>query len=522
MIEGDNYHALEILNYTHKEKIDVIYIDPPYNKGKDFKYGDKWIDKEDGYRHSYWLSFMQKRLLLARDLLTKEGVIFINIDDNEMANLKLLCDSIFHESNFVALLPRIVKKSGKSTDNIAKNHDYVLVYFRSALGRLHKLPHTDDGFKYKDEYFKERGYYKLNQTLDYDSLQYSASLDYEIEIENEILIAGGVSSSAMRKRQTLNPERDFCWRWSRKRYDFGLKNGFVVLKKYKNKLSRIYTKTYQNATIETDDNGEYFVDILPREKAISSLDFIDNVYSNDNAKKELRNIFGKIDFDYPKPSELIKKLFKISTNKSSIILDCFAGTGTSGHALLDLNKEDSGKRTFILCTNNENNICEDICYNRLKTVSEGYSFGTGKKPIVKKPTNSNLEYLKIQTLAHDDKKHSELDIKEFMVDKCTEIIKVKERCFDLQPINDFLLRFNKEGQDVYVLQNIYDMTPKDYDEARKAIDNATGPIVTMYILALQNQNHYKRKFKDVNKQIIFEPLPENFLKILRKIQRKKR
>ncbi|KIM06841.1 MAG: hypothetical protein KU28_07745, partial [Sulfurovum sp. PC08-66] len=121
LIEGDNYHALSVLNYTHENKIDVIYIDPPYNTGnKDFIYNDKFVDKEDKYRHSKWLNFMEKRLNLAHKLLKQEGVIFVSIDDNEAFNLKLLCDKVFGEDNFIANLPRIVKKGGKSSDKISK------------------------------------------------------------------------------------------------------------------------------------------------------------------------------------------------------------------------------------------------------------------------------------------------------------------------------------------------------------------------------------------------------------------
>lgn len=129
LIEGDNLEALTALTYTHAGKIDVIYIDPPYNTGnKDFIYNDSFVDSEDSFRHSKWLSFMNKRLKLAKGLLSDKGVIFISIDDNEQAQLKLLCDEIFEEANFITNFPRITKASGKTTDKIASNHDYLLVY----------------------------------------------------------------------------------------------------------------------------------------------------------------------------------------------------------------------------------------------------------------------------------------------------------------------------------------------------------------------------------------------------------
>jgi adenine specific DNA methylase Mod len=216
------------------------------------------------------------------------------------------------------------------------------VYQKTAETNFYQLEHTDKGFRFEDKHINERGLYKLNQALDYDSIQYSKSLDYEIELENQKIYAGGVSYLEMIERQIKNPDRDFCWRWSKKLFEFGLENDFIVLKKYKDKKPRIYTKTYQNATIGKDSRGEYFVEIVPRGKNLSTLDLIENEYSNDNAKKELKNIFNIVKFDYPKPTSLIKILFKISTKKDSIILDFFAGSGTTAHAVMELNRQDGG------------------------------------------------------------------------------------------------------------------------------------------------------------------------------------
>ena len=193
LLEGDNLHSLYLLEKTHKGKIDIIYIDPPYNTGnKDFVYDDDFVEYEDGFKHSKWISFIERRLVIAQRLLKKEGVIFISIDDKEQAQLKMLCDEIFGEENFIACMPRRTKSSGKTTNKISANHDYVLVYEKSKNQSLIiGLEHNDEGFKYEDEYVNERGKYKLNQTLDYDSLSYSPSLDYPIEINGEILYPGG-------------------------------------------------------------------------------------------------------------------------------------------------------------------------------------------------------------------------------------------------------------------------------------------------------------------------------------------
>lgn len=392
LIEGENLQALVALTYTHAGMIDVIYIDPPYNTGnKDFVYNDSFVDTEDTYRHSKWLSFMEKRLKIAKTLLSEKGVIFISIDDNEQANVELLCNEVFGEKNRISKLPRITKSSGKTTDKIAQNHDYILFYAKNIDQVIVTgLPHDDEGFRYSDEYETSRGRYKLNQTLDYDSLSYSDGLDYPITIEGITLYPGGSYEKFLERKAGNHRRADWAWRWSPDLYDFGLKNGFVVLKKSKNGY-RIYTKTYQYASI-VKDNDEYKVDYKERTKPIQSIDFIDNIFSNDNAKKELGKLFNPIPFDYPKPTSIMNMLLRIIPH-SSTILDFFAGSGTTMHATMQLNKEDGGHRQCILVTNNENGICENVTYERNKRVIEGYTTPKGEK--VEGLKNNNLRYYKI-------------------------------------------------------------------------------------------------------------------------------
>lgn len=369
-IEGDNLEVLKLLQTSYNGRIKMIYIDPPYNTGHDFVYKDNFEDnianyKEitgqaqksnadtDGRYHTNWLNMMYPRLRLARTLLSKEGVIFISIDDNEQANLKKICDDIFGENNFIAQFPRVTKKGGKSSDIIAKNHDYVLMYKKGNDCVLYPIEHNDDGFKNKDEYFEERGFYKLNQTLDYDSLQYSKSLDYPLEINGKIFYAGGSYESYLARQEGKHNNADWAWRWSKSKFEFGLKNGFIVLKKTKNG-ERIYTKTYQNATIEDKING-YEIVYKDRTKSMSTLDTTLNEYSNDNATKDLDNILDKKLFDFSKPISLIKLFLKLSTKKDDIILDFFSGSASTAQAVfeqnleeLNSNLEDKGNRKFIL------------------------------------------------------------------------------------------------------------------------------------------------------------------------------
>ena len=488
LIEGDNYHALEILNYTHKEKIDVIYIDPPYNKGKDFKYGDKWIDKEDGYKHSYWLSFMSKRLKLAKTLLRDSGVIFISIDDIEHARLKLLCDDIFGTSNFIGNITWEKRTKSQNTktakDLLQSKTEYILAYKKSSNKIRFNL--EKNGVKTYDLVDK-KGKYRLKVVEEMSALGMRSRATMVFEIEG------------------IAPKLNNQW-----------KIGKDEVLKYK-----------ERGDLEIIEGKPFFKVRPTDEDNIKTLPFWSHFFSKEigtaeSGKSELSDILGtkKHGFETVKPITLIKKLIThVKTNtKYPIVLDFFAGSGTTGHAVMKLfeDKNIDIEPQYILVTNNENNICEEITYPRLKKVINGYTIKKLKKNIEVTPINSNLEYLKIQTLFHDDKRYSELDIKEFMVDKCKEIIKVKESCFELQTtMSDFLLHFNKSDKDVYILQNIYDMSPRDYIEAKELINKADGDVVILYILALQNQEHYRRKFQDSKKQIIFEPLPENFLKVLR-------
>jgi len=387
-IVGDNLDALQHLKYSYAEKIKCIYIDPPYNTGKDdFVYNDKFgftakdfvekldVTEEEAERicsmngkctHSAWLTFMYPRLALARELLRDDGVIFISIDDNEQANLKRLCDEVFGEGNFVVCFPRVTKKGGKSSDSTAKNHDYVLMYVKNyQKANLVGVTHTDDKYCNKDDFFEERGFYKLNQTLDYDSLGYVQSLDYPIEIAGMTYYAGGSEDEYEKRQKELHGRADWGWRWrwrwSKDLFEFGYKNGFIVTKN-SGERPRIYTKTYQDVKIQKI-NGQYKVVKIERTKPLSTLELIENEFSNDNATKAIVDVIGKGVFEYTKPPALIKRLLNLvgktdipeillenlaSCSTSDIILDFFSGSATTAHAVMQLNAQDGGERKFIM------------------------------------------------------------------------------------------------------------------------------------------------------------------------------
>ncbi|WP_300912259.1 site-specific DNA-methyltransferase [Muribaculum intestinale] len=395
IIEGDNLAALTELSYTHAGKIDVIYIDPPYNTGnKDFVYNDNYVDKEDCYRHSKWLSFLVKRLRIAKNLLSERGVVFISIDDNEQANLKLVCDEIFGENNFVAIFPRLTTKSGKTPLNYMISHDYVLCYVSSEQDIFTGTPFEDDSYKFSDEYIATRGKYNLKQPLDCNSISYSSSLDYIIEHDGVLYYPGGSKEKYYERKSGKHLPKDYAWRWSKDMFDFGLSQGWIVFKN-----GRIYTKGYLNAIIERQSNGQYGITYRDKVRKRSTIDFISNEFSNDIAKKQLLSFALSDKFDFPKPFSLISALVQTYKFKSCTVLDFFAGSGSTGQAVLSLNASDGGMRSFILCTNNENGICENITYERNKRIIEGYTKPNGDE--VAGLADNNLRYYRTEFLPRE-------------------------------------------------------------------------------------------------------------------------
>lgn len=350
LIEGDNLAALKLLEKTHRGKVDLIYIDPPYNTGnKDFIYNDSFVDKNDGYRHSKWLSFMEKRLKLAKSLMSSRGVIFVSIDDNEQANLKVLCDGVFGESNFINQFIWKRNSSGKTEkDKFTVNTEYVLLYRKSSMCVLNAAykPLSDATIAlYKKDDKDGRGRYRL----------------YPLQ-----------------KPSSPGPETT---------YDYIDNNGKVWKcppKGWRIKYEKL--KALENdgrLCLENDTLSEkaYWNERANAGRRIDTL-WID-LPENTAATKELSLLFeGEVVFTNPKPTELIKRCLEIGCSNYTI-LDFFAGSGTTGHAVMKLNAEDGGKRKFILVTNNENGICEKVTYERLKRV------------ISKEKYAARLKYLKV-------------------------------------------------------------------------------------------------------------------------------
>lgn len=360
LLEGDNLHSLKLLEKTHKGKIDVIYIDPPYNTGnKDFKYDDTFVDKLDSYKNSKWLSFMWSRLKVAHKLLSSEGIIFISIDDNELYPLKMICDEIFGEQCFVTNLIWQKKTGASDAKGIATITEYILVYVKDYAVMDSVFDKNYEAFdakryRYKDEYFNERGPFYYD-SLDRGSVRYSDTLNYSIKSPN---------GDDIYPNGRKNFENDgWTWKWSKEKVEWGIRNGFIDITPSSKKENgwAVRYKIYLNVDNEN----------RPIEKSAPYKNLITTIL-NANAAADIKKMFnGKTVFQYSKPVGLMGFLLSCEKNKKALILDFFAGSGTTGQAVLEKNMEDGGNRHFILCTNNENNICEGVTYQRLKTVITG-------------------------------------------------------------------------------------------------------------------------------------------------------
>jgi len=484
LIEGDNYHALSVLNYTHQGKIDVIYIDPPYNTGnKDFKYNDDYVDKEDAYRHSKWLSFMSKRLRLAKNLLKDDGVIFISIDDNELARLILICEEIFGEDNVEIMVWRKVGEGDagagrmKITYRFRVEHEYVVVcYVNKEIVRFNKtleIPNFKNEYKNPDN--DSRGPYK------------AGNISKSEEKSNE----GGKNFYTVKSPSGKTFTRQ--WHFDKKTFD--------ILNKDK--------RIYWGKNGDSVPSIKIFVNEL---RPTTPISLLLEKGSATSANKFLEDMFSDRVFDNPKPVELIRYLLEISTHDNSTILDFFAGTGTTGHAVLDLNnKLKNSRRNFIICTNDEeldhngrkksHKICTDVCYPRIKKVIEGYKSVKG--------LGGNLKYFKTAFVKNSISRD---DLKIRITRECTEMLCLREGIFDEVKATDDYRIFAQNGR---VMGVYYAMERDSLAQLKKELDKMQGEKI-LYCFTLDPLGLDKEDFADWQ-GVSLEPIPQKILDIYEQI-----
>jgi len=469
LIEGDNYHSLAVLNFTHQNKIDVIYIDPPYNTGnKDFIYNDKFIDKEDPFRHSKWLSFMEKRLRLAHRLLKNTGVIFISIDDHEHAQLKLLCDEIFGEKNFIDSIVWDKKSSAKGVPpkNMMVNvHEYIIAYQKGDGFQFVGQERTEESGKFKNPDNDPRGPWR------------------ESNIKSTIK---PIDQAFTIVDPNTGKEYTNTWAFSKKSLERMIKEERILWK-------------------DTLPKQKEFMQEMRNENMAIRSNW--GVFDAQSTTVFLKELLPNIKFDNPKPISLMEYLVKVAIRKDATILDFFAGSGTTAHAVLKTNAEDGGTRKFILCTNNENKIATDVCYPRVEKVINGYKNSKGEKVV---GLGGNLKYFKTDFVGSDSTDKNKRDL----VNKSAEMICIKEDIFDLVVDGGLDYRIYQKGKKFLAVIFELDAITDFKKEAEKYKGN-----FMVYCFSYTEVTPEK-EFKGLKNKYVLKPIPAVILRIYLEIFKK--
>ena len=506
LIEGDNYHALSVLNYTHQGKIDVIYADPPYNTGaKDWKYNNSFVDSNDTYRHSKWLSFMDKRLRLAKNLLKENGIICVTIDDYEIPRLLILMEEIFGEFNHLGTIAIRNNPAGRSTTKgVSITHEYAIFFGKSSSSQVYRLERNQiqkDRYDEKDE----KGFFEWVNFRKPGSMRIeSPSMFYPIfvskdsvripEMQYDSTTEEWIAKEKPKKdEQILYPIDD---NGEERRWRYGVERARAEFDQFKTKIQKGKLHAYVKGRI--NDEG-----ILPMtwwdKKEYSSTAYGTNL---------LKDIFAELQvFSYPKSIFAVMDCLRVmSDKKDAIILDFFAGSGTTGHAVLKLNQEDGGMRSFILSTNNENNICEKITYERVKRVVNGYKDRKKKKI---EGLGGNLKYYKTAFVKNPISRD---DLKMRITRECTEMLCLREGIFEEKKKKTDYRIFEQNGR---VMAVYYALERDGLEQLKKEMDKMKSEKV-LYCFTLDPLGLDKKDFADWG-NVSLEPIPQKILDIYEQI-----
>ena len=483
LIEGDNYHALSVLNYTHAKKIDVIYIDPPFNTGaKDWKYNNNCVDVNDAYRHSKWLSMMFNRLKIARNLLKNDGVLVCAIDDNEFHHLGTLLEEIFcgYEIHCITIVhnPRGIQGA-----NFSYTHEYAYFVFRKGMKVINS--------KQRDEVLEEELRDHGGESLRTDA----RNCFYPIFVKkNQIVGFGDVPNQKFHPKSKNVKQRNNIvevWPIDSK----GIERKWVFALQTVNEIrDKLFVKKKKNREIDIfrkkDTQKPRTVWLGPKYDASTF------------GSKIVNGLTGNT-FPFPKSLFNTKDCLEcvIKERKNARVLDYFAGSGTTGHAVMMLNKEDKGNRQFILCTNNENNIAKEVCYPRIKKVINGckdYADITG--------IPSNIKYFKTDFV--DGKPTDKNKIK--LTQEAVEMLCIKEGTFEkVLDKKDFKIFKNANRYTGIVFDQLA------ISEFKKAIKDIKGKF-SIYVFSLSDET-FDEEFSPMKQKIKLSPIPEAILRVYRRI-----
>src|SRR3989344_891160 len=501
LIEGDNYHALSVLNFTHQGKIDFIYIDPPYNTGaRDWKYNNDYVDDSDSFRHSKWLSFMDKRLRLAKNLLKDDGVICVTIDDYELPRLWMNMEEIFGHNNHLGTLVIRNNPKGRMTKRkLSLVHEYALFFGKTSESFVRKLPVAPEDKTHNYQKDEDGNWFlQVNlrkQGVDSSAVNKTGKLSdryYPIYFDPK---TGQVSSIKKLPVEILPIDptgQKRIWRRSKDVIDQMCKVGDLWVKKQTTNGYQVYYKFRGGLEGQTPQSIWYDAEFSASEYGTSTLDKI-------LGKREM--------FQYPKsPFAVMKSILSGTNDKDATILDFFAGSGTTGQAVLELNKQDGGGRRFILCTNNENNICDEVCYPRVKKVITGYK---GAKDSDVKGLGGSLKYFKTKFVTDASNKD---DFKIRITKECTEMLCLREGIFDeIKKTDDYRL-FQQGDQTLAVY---YSLDRKALSDLKKELNKIDGDKV-FYCFTLDPIGVDKSDFIGWN-NVSLEPIPQKILDVYKQI-----
>lgn len=448
-IEGDNLEVLKLLQKSYLGKVKMIYIDPPYNTGNDFVYhddfamsadeyaeasgavdelGNKYIKNMDsnGRFHSDWCSMMYSRLMVARTLLSEDGVIFISIDDNEVENLRKICDEVLGENNFVTnIVWQSTAGSNTGTDIVTVTEN-ILVYTKNRnVFKFNGKLSDENSYTLSDEYENIRGKYSLDK-MDRRRVgsHYSEALNYPITMpDGSLRYPGGYSEKSAEGWNYL---------WSKTKVDWGLKNGFIVFKQ-NNGVWNVYNKRYS----KVDNEGNVIERSTPYRNLITS-----DICNTAQGTAEIRNLFGNRFFDFPKPTKIINILLNtvVRKDKDSIILDFFSGSATTAHAVMQLNAEDGGNRKFIMVQlpeeTPEDSEARKAGYNTIPEIAKERIRRAGKKikeesPLTTADLDTGFRVFRLDEGNYEDVKRSPKEFKQDQLDLFLNNIKTDRNDLDL-------------------------------------------------------------------------------------------